>query len=378
MKRTPLKILSSAEYFKALMARIDKANTADRISLVSMSFEPDDPLIDDLINYLIVAAKRGNRVELILDAYSFMMSRRNLPIGPVMLGRPFIKMSRQKYFKDKYRRLEQLKAAGGNYHIINLPSKSTIPLPFAGRSHIKCALVGDDIYVGGCNLWHTSQFDYMVEFNNPKVALTLRDIIDRAVHLGSFRKALAGRDKTIKIDDQSTLLIDAGRPGQSVIYRTALDFIDRASDWLTMTCQYSPSPNTIKHLARAFKSGVNVSSYYNNPHMHAGNERWMHYSILLYDKIRHPKAIFGHEIDRYNTRLHAKLLASENGMIIGSQNYVVYSVLTGTSEIAIVTTDPEATSQATVKLKQEYDYIGPSVGYRNPGLPSEALNTQAN
>jgi phosphatidylserine/phosphatidylglycerophosphate/cardiolipin synthase-like enzyme len=339
-----------------------------------MSFEPDDPLVDELINYLIVAAKRGNKVELILDAYSFMMSRHNLPIGPVMLGRPFIKISRQKYFRDKYRRLEQLKSAGGSYHIIDLPSKSTIPIPFAGRSHIKCALIGDNVHVGGCNLWHTNQFDYMVNFSSPKVAMTLHDIIDRAISVGSFRKALHGRDQTIKIDDQSTLLIDAGRPGQSVIYRTALDFIDNATDWLTMTCQYSPSPNTIKHLARSFRRGINVASYYNNPHMHAGNERWLHYSILFYDKIRHPKAIFGHEISRYDTRLHAKLLASENGMIIGSQNYVVYSVLAGTGEIAIVTTDSEATSQATAKLKQEYDYITLAESYRNPGLASEALN----
>lgn len=208
------------------MSAIDRADVADKISLVSMSFEPDDPLVDDLLNYLIVAAKRGNKVELVLDAYSFMMSQRNLPIGPVMLGRPFIKISHQKYFRDKYRRLEQLKAAGGEYHIIDLPSKSTIPLPFAGRSHIKCALVGDTVFVGGCNLWHTNQFDYMVEFNNPKVAMTLRDTIGQAVSFGSFRKALRGRDQNIKIDDESTLLIDAGRPGQSIIYRTALEFID--------------------------------------------------------------------------------------------------------------------------------------------------------
>lgn len=141
-----------------------------------------------------------------------------------------------------------------------------------------------------------------------------------------------------------------------------------------MTCQYSPSPNTIKHLARAYSDGVSVASYYNNPHMHAGNERWLHYSILFYDKIRHPKAIFGHEISRYDTRLHAKLLASENGMIIGSQNYVVYSVLAGTGEIAIVTTDPDTTAEAVQKLSREYDYASDAVDYISFDAPSEALN----
>lgn len=108
--------------------------------------------------------------------------------------------------------------------------------------------------------------------------------------------------------------------------------------------------------------------------MHAGNERWLHYSILFYDKIRHPKAIFGHEISRYDTRLHAKLLASENGMIIGSQNYVVYSVLAGTGEIAIVTTDPDTTAEAVQKLSREYDYASDAVDYISFDAPSEALN----
>jgi hypothetical protein len=45
-------------------------------------------------------------------------------------------------------------------------------------------------------------------------------------------------------------------------------------------------------------------------------------------------------------RLHAKLLATEQGAMIGSHNYVVQGVTLGTAEAAILRNDPQFSKQA--------------------------------
>lgn len=330
-------IYTSSQYFDELIQLISRVKSGERVLLASMRYEPSEAIILKLTEAMVAAAKRGVKVSLIIDALSFWQDRNNLPIGPIAFGRP-ISASSRKQFRDKYLILEKLRQSGGKYYVVNTPRK-----PFGsslfGRSHIKCAIVSDTVFVGGCNLGWTWFTDYMVKFTDQKSADWLDKIVTSAGKDGNVLGNLAGLDQIFRINAENTLLIDAGKPKQSVIYNEALKFIDASAQSLTMTCQYFPSSKTVKHLNAAIGRGAKVDLYYNSPSHQPIHERWGHYGLLQLAKSRNPKQLFTNEIGKNKPRLHAKILASENGLIIGSHNYMTQGVTLGTAEIALVSTN---------------------------------------
>ena len=50
-------------------------------------------------------------------------------------------------------------------------------------------------------------------------------------------------------------------------------------------------------------------------------------------------------------KLHAKLLATDQGVMIGSHNYVKFGVSVGTAEITLKSSDPQLAVQARAKLE---------------------------
>jgi phosphatidylserine/phosphatidylglycerophosphate/cardiolipin synthase-like enzyme len=129
-------------------------------------------------------------------------------------------------------------------------------------------------------------------------------------------------------------------PHQSLIYDEALRLVDEAQEWLFITCQYFPGGPTAKHLAAAQKRGVQVEIAYNHPR-YQGTLAPVHHLHQLTQHTRGlPRSFFSGRLNKHVSRLHAKVLASERGAMVGSHNYVIQGVNFGTAELALRSSDP--------------------------------------
>jgi phosphatidylserine/phosphatidylglycerophosphate/cardiolipin synthase-like enzyme len=327
-------IYNNDDYFQEITGQIAETKQGDRVSLISMVLEPSEQRIRSIIDQITAAAKRDVHVNLVIDAHTFMITKSNLPTGPMFWRRDILKAKFPRNFYEKVQFLEAFRRAGGHYEIINQPI--TWPsVPIAGRSHIKATVINDEVYIGGCNLGHSSQIDYMIRIRDAKTAAWVDQLISTVAKKKSAWLALEGQDCRRELDDQTTLFVDAGITRQSLIFQEALRIIDEAREWLVITCQFLPSGVTGQHLAQAQARGVKVFSIYNHPLKHDKVTLSAHYLIREREKLRYPKTLFEGELPKNHQRLHAKLIATEQGAMIGSHNYVMTGVRLGTAEIAL-------------------------------------------
>src|SRR5581483_4906871 len=99
-------IYNEADYFEKITQCIAKAGRGTRISLISMMFEPSELPVRLLVEGLIAAAKRGARIELLIDAHAFMLTSSNLPLGPLFWHQDMLKGRSLRHFHQKTRLLE--------------------------------------------------------------------------------------------------------------------------------------------------------------------------------------------------------------------------------------------------------------------------------
>jgi phosphatidylserine/phosphatidylglycerophosphate/cardiolipin synthase-like enzyme len=195
-------------------------------------------------------------------------------------------------------------------------------------------------YLGGtCGLGHSGQVDLVLRTSNPKADDAIGQLIKNTYRKGSVSEALNGQDQETVLDSRTTLLLDSGTKGRSLIFERALELIDSSEEWLTMTCQYFPNATTAHHLEAARRRGVKVRLHYNHPSRHASATVLGHRLVLLRERARHNKELFSLQTQPTARRIHAKLIATEKGAIIGSHNYVTAGVKLGTAEAAILRLD---------------------------------------
>lgn len=145
----PFTFYTQREYWRELLQHIRATKPGDRILLMSMTFEPTEPEIAAIMHEVELAASRGVTVHLAIDAHSFLMHPSHVP-GPLWVRRELPKRMNA-YYHNKLAFLDRIRSfASGHAEIINVPHKN-FALPVAGRSHIKAALINDQIFLGGCN-----------------------------------------------------------------------------------------------------------------------------------------------------------------------------------------------------------------------------------
>lgn len=347
-----INVLTTAQYFDEVSKKLHDAKKGQRISATTMSFDPDEPRVAKYMEALQEAAKNGADVLLLIDAHSFMINHHtDLPNGPLLLHQN-IHTYRLPYYRKKIAALEKLKQAGGNYRIINKASGALIN-PIAGRSHIKTTVIGDHYYIGGCNLSGSDELDLMLSCNDELGANYLHDFLKRIFKKGDTKIALHYHDQELALDGKTSLLIDCGVREQSIIFDQAMELIDTADEWLVMTCQFFPNSVTARHLAAAKKRGVQVKLFYNHPSKHAHINKFAHRLVIWQERARNPKELFINEGNRKQPRIHAKLIATEKGAIIGSNNYVTAGIKLGTAESAILRRDPKFAAHAASIMEDQ-------------------------
>lgn len=334
----PIKVLNDREYFADVVQEVERTKTGDRIGLATMALDVREEHVGKLMVALIAAAARGVNVYLLVDANSFMMDAQGRPNGPLLRGQGLID-GRQSEYQAKYTALRKLAEAGGNYRVINLP-RSRFTLPVAGRSHIKTTIINDIAYLGGCNLCGSMQIDYMVKFRDTKAVNWLFKLIVQSYESGSIRQVLNSTDRQIQLDSHTSLLVDAGKPGQSLILQQALELIDQAKESILITCQFFPNSITATHLDQARRRGVKVEVFYNHPIHQTKFLGKVQQAVLIRERLWVHKDLFAHQLPREHRRIHAKVIATEKGAMVGSHNYVALGVRLGTAEIALRRDDP--------------------------------------
>lgn len=336
--------LATREYFEQLIKDIDETTSGERILLATMTFAVNEAPLKQLVQSLLAAAKRDVSICLQVDAHTFLIHDNQF--GPLWWHKE-IREPLKGVFKQAYGAIKQLEQAGVQVVMTNMP-KRIWTSPFVGRSHIKASIVGDTIYLGGCNL-SDLHLDAMARWEDKQTADWLHDLLMKRAKQSQTILALGDQDIRHSIDDTHEILLDVGVKKQSIIYDEALTLIDNAKEWLVITCQFFPNSTTAKHLKKAYDRGVKVYPIFNNASVHAPSRRPIQYAVIKQEQLRNPSSFFETMTPKGSTYLHAKILASESDTLIGSHNYVTAGVNFGTAEIALRVMNPDF-SRNLVKL----------------------------
>lgn len=340
--------LSSTDYYQQLLSNINTAQTNQPITIASLWIKPEEPIVAEIMDALCAAARRGVAVLLIVDAFTFLI-KEGATLGPAFWQGPRPKRLKPP-FRLRQQTLDDLKRAGGNYAVINWP-KRALANPFRMRSHVKFSIVGDAVYVGGCNLAETDQSDVMVRFDNHPVATQLRELAVAFAATGTVHAALEGMDQEIIVDEHTKILIDAGLPRQSHIMDVVRGAARRAHRTAFVTLQYFPHASLADVLEGAHERGARTTVLYNHPSAHAWPLNII-YRYLGWEARRGRSPIFiVDRLKRSQRYLHAKVFRADDETVVGSHNFMPNGVRVGTAEIALYSTNPALanTLQAVVK-----------------------------
>ena len=320
-------IINAEDYFYSLYKRIKESKDRVYIQAMSIEFSLHNKIISDEI---ISAAKRGVKVYINIDWYSKMYT------GKQMNKLPIVNKDKRNFtYKIKMENMQEIQRMKKENVDIAYLNKPTSVLgeyiPFVGRNHMKFTIIDNCIYIGGANLsvQSFSNIDFMMESCNKK-------LIDCAINLffdnRSNRTSIVS---SMQIAKDTTLLIDSGKSGDSVIYDDSLNLVSNSQKNIKYVSQFLPDFSLLKKMKQAKKRGVSVD-------------------IITYQKgLAFSKAkgkieqllfnIFSEDLNASHIKkyVHAKLLIIDDlYTVFGSHNFSKFGVLFGTQEIAIKSTNP--------------------------------------
>lgn len=302
-------------------AAVQIRRSKKRIALVTTVLVQDSTT-DDLLSAVCDAAERGVKVMVAADSFTYTDFQ----------GSYIPTTYRSKRVRAASTMQKRFRAAGAEFQWLGRLSS----VAFSGRTHMKWCIVDDTVYsFGGVNLDEKSvkNTDYMFSVKNEALASRMieeqRRIV-KADHSGhAYRSHQFG-------DDDNMVLIDGGFLGDSIIYRRACYWAERASH-ITLVSQYCPTGK----LSRLLKK-TDSDLYFNH---------WTNAGLLNKLVIR-LGMISSKQRTSYHRRpyLHAKfiLFTMPNGSkvaITGSHNFVRAGVFLGTREVALETTNKKVISQ---------------------------------
>lgn len=313
------KLILPQEYVKNATEQIKKAKK--RVALLTMVLV-HDKATDELLDALCEAAERGVEVSVAADSFTYTDFQGSYIPTTYRSGRVRDAMDMQKRFRS----------VGAQFNWLGRLSM----VAFVGRTHIKWCVVDDTVYAfGGVNLDQPSiqHTDYMFTVQNEELAS--RIIAEQERIIKADRSGHAYRSHRFG-DDDNMVLIDGGFLGDSIIYRRACYWAERATH-VTLVSQYCPTGK----LSRLLKK-VDSDLYFNH---------WTNAGLLNRFVIRFGMATSKH-VTSYNRRpyLHAKFIIfslpdGKKVAITGSHNFVSGGVLLGTREVALETSNKRIISQ---------------------------------
>lgn len=316
------RLLPSADYVNELIKSIKRANR--RIDMIALTLA-EDARTQKLIDALCRASERGVKVSIGFDIY--------------FTYREIEKTSR--HWWSFWNRTQLMRETRRRLR------KSGVKVRWLGqfglfiffrRTHIKWSIVDDVVYTfGGVNLYHDgiANVDYMFRIDDANLADDLHQEHRRIL---SADRVGYGYTSHLFGTINHTVLIDGGKPNDSIIYRHTLSYA-REAEKITFVSQYCPT----SQLGKILRNHNNVQLYFN----HWSNANDIFNRLLL----RWSTYIHGYQNAYHgDDYLHAKfvIFSMPNGKevaITGSHNFVAGGSWLGTREVALETTDPKIIAQ---------------------------------
>lgn len=315
-------LLPAGDYAAQAVKAIDGATR--RVALITTTLLADDAASEAFVAALCRAASRGVDVSVGADSLTYTEPKESF----------FAPHKRQSRAQSSTKLEKRLRLSGVRFQWLGRLST----IGFAGRTHTKWCVVDDTAFsFGGVNLDKKSfmNVDYMLRYDNAGVADTI--YLEHQRILRSDKNNSASHSRKHVIDSKTTILVDGGIFGDSIIYRRACS-LSRRSAKVTLVSQYCPTGR----LARYLKKVDSAELYFN----HWRKASWLNRLIIRLG-MYFSKLTTGYHRRPY---LHAKFIIFElkNGQKValsGSHNFIKSSVLLGTREIAIETTDKSIIKQ---------------------------------
>lgn len=310
-------LLEADKYYESLLKQVPKARK--RIVIAAMTVlwgERTAPIFIMLED----ALKRGVEVTILLDNYTKMTSF--LGLKPPSSGKDRLQQT--------FRTLEKLSANGAKVHCFGKIGL----IPHKGRCHVKISIVDNVSYsFGGVNFFDEmfDRADYMLKSESPELADCLEELVQRIIH---NRPPLA--DGEVKLNRDTHVLFDGGRPKSSLIYERACELASQAKK-ITLATGIMPSGE----LARLMNE-THSTLYTNRPQdmltLEGINQAFDQQKYRLQNAYKRDGPV------------HCKTILFEapNGrrsLLTGSHNFSYRGVSFGTQEIALHSKDPELWDQ---------------------------------
>lgn len=312
-------LLTPDAYLLDATRRIQSART--RVNVLTM-IVVEDEVTRPLIDALCAAAERGVAVTVAADMFTYT------EIG----GHFKFNTRNSKAIRHITAMEHRLKRSGVAFRWLGTMANSLI----SGRTHSKWLVVDDTVYsFGGVNLYGggIQNTDYMFRVTDVGLAahlVTEQQRITEADHYNqSYRAHSFG-------DDMTTVLIDGGLLGDSIIYRHACRLTAKAEKVIYVS-QYCPTGKLGRLLRKS-----NPTLYFNH---------WNKTNSLNAATIRVGTWLSGHTTEyTREPYLHAKFMlfslpSGEKVALSGSHNFSHGGVWLGTREVAIETRDPAIIKQ---------------------------------
>ena len=283
----------------------------------------DDDTTHALITELMAAARRGVRVNIAADSFTYS------EFGGYFSPLKRIKV-RSRASTAMAKRLTQ---AGITFTWLGRSYKLN---PFKGITHIKWAVVDNTTYTfGGVNLYNEGieSTDYMLKSSSTSLAKQISQQHSAIIKSDASPHAYPG---FTAITPHGTIYIDSGKPKESLIYERICELAVQAERVLLVS-QYCPSGALVKHLRHD-----NAHLYFNPPR----NAPYPTNLLILFTQLRTKlKSYYAR-----NAYLHAKFViftmpGGEKITITGSHNLTHRGVVFGTREVALETNDPHVSAQ---------------------------------
>lgn len=308
-----MRLLESEDYIKDLVKEVKKAkNNVYILAMVIVSDEATEKLMEALKN----KAHKGVEVVIAADIFTYTE----------LTGFFLTNSLASKKSRRTNKAIKGLKKAGVKFRWLGVDKFFML----MGRTHTKLCVIDNICYTfGGINLYSggIEAYDYMIKIKDPKLANYLKDEFQAITRADKHR--LLHKSREIIYEDDK-ILIDGGILGGSIIYSRACQ-LAADSEKIVYVSQYCPSGRLSRLISKA-----KVHKVYYNPKQ---NTNFTNSIINSAGKVNGLKT-------RYSkpTYLHAKFIIfyKKDGTkvaITGSHNFSFVSVLAGTREIALETSN---------------------------------------
>lgn len=224
--------------------------------------------------------------------------------------------------------ISDLQSVGAKILFTNPPNLIEKILPYKGRNHMKMTIVDDVAYLGGTNFGDEdfNCLDFMVKITDKAIVET---IVNQFIEVDKNQLL---EDKKTYVNNDTTILVDAGKSGRSIILDNAINIIKQAERSILHVSQFVPDGKFLRALHSMYKRKIKVEVITTTKNQSNKVFALVHKLNQLEMSIRNWQI----PVTFYRFNVHAKLtIVDETIALFGSHNMSEKGVIMGTAEITI-------------------------------------------